>query len=233
MMKQRVPLVSRLVVSLAVALAVLAIPCDVAYQQYWGSAARIPQEVTLVDIAKVRKAIEAYRHERHSLPKTLRGLPPAENEYVHVDESGVPFDWWRRPLHYWTNGNHYRVTSYGRDGKPGGVGFDCDLSSDDLGTQQTPTTSWWSLAKLPKQARPTFGQFLSDRGERNIQGSTGMILVCALGGMAAFVLSIREIGVPMSRGEAPTRRWVRLLIAIGGTLSMALVIAAVHVPSGH
>ena len=227
-MQDRVPLLPRLLISLVVGLVVLTISFVVAWRQYSEVAVHLHQSWTLGDIWEIQKAIDAYRQEKHALPKTLRGLRRVEGGYFTTDPTVMPLDEWRRPLHYWTDGTHYRVTSYGRDGKPGGVGFDYDLSSDDLRvTVDAHGDRSLSLSELPEEAMPTFRQFLTDRA------STGMILTCILAGAVAFVLGFRTLGT-----RAPSRggfwaRVVRLVIITAATVFVAMVITVFHVPSGH
>jgi hypothetical protein len=229
-LETRVPLTRRLVASLVVGLLVLLLSLGVAYQQYCNSFARIRQKSTLATIGRVQRAVKAYHQARHAFPETLQHLPAAGNADFHRDRTDTPVDYWRQPLHYWTDGTHYRVTSYGRDGKPGGVGFDYDLSAGDSRTAQMAPTDWWHVM-LPEQSRPTFGQFLTDTGRRpedrngGAVDSTGMVLTCLLASMAGF-------GVTLSQ----TRRRVRtrsLLKTLVGTLVVAVFMALCERPSGH
>jgi hypothetical protein len=179
----------------------------------------------------VVEAIEAYRQEKHVLPKSLSGLPRAT---ARLDETGAPADSWRRPLHYWTDGTRYRITSYGYDGKPAGVGLDYDLSSDDLAKDQEE--GWW---KLPLEARATFRQFATDRGliytaDGYLHGSgRPMFLTSILTGAVAFVLAFCTIG-----GSAPVRRHLgslvlRLIVTAAATLFVGICLAGLNGPSAH
>lgn len=155
-------------------------------------------------------------------------MPPATSR---VDSRGEPIDWWRRPLHYWTDGTHYRVTSYGRDGRPGGVGLDYDLSSDDLESGRTSTHAW---PRIPKQATPTFRQFLSDRGDERYPGSGRMMaLMCALAGLVAFVFGFVTLGAAVQTRQGVRGTLRRLVITIVGTVFLAMIITTLHVPTGH
>jgi general secretion pathway protein G len=49
--------------------------------------------------------------------------------------SSTPKDPWNNPYQYVSpgpNGRDYEITSYGRDGKPGGEGYDADISTSTL-----------------------------------------------------------------------------------------------------
>jgi len=218
--------------SLVLGLLVAIISFHVAYQRFCdpGLVIRDHQRITLRYISEVAEAIEAYRQEKHALPKTLRDAAAS----VPMDETGAAVDLWRRPLHYWTDGTDYRVTSYGRDGKPGGLGLDYDLSRDDLPKDAALHGSPWSSWKLPQQSTPTFGQFVTDRGEFAHTGSGRMlVLMSLLAGLVAVVLAFRTIG-----RSAPVRRNVgalalNLIVITAAALFIGTVIAAFHVPSGH
>ena len=229
--RARVALVPRLLTSLLVGIVVFAISCGVFWNTYLNSVIRVPQELTLDEIARGTEAVDTFRREKHSLPRELTDLP--QETFRYSDETGAPADWWRRPLDYWTDGTHYRITSYGYDGEPGGVGLHYDLSSDDV---EKDNEEW---GRLPPEARVTFEQFATDWGlihstGRYVHGSGGaMFLTSVFAGIVAFVLGFVSLGSAMR-----TRRGVwailrRLAITIIGTVFLATIIATIHVPSGH
>lgn len=74
------------------------------------------------------------------LPETLEGFDDAR---LHE-----ALDGWGRPLVYESSSKEFAFISYGRDGKLGGVGLDCDL------THKRPD---------PPEARPVFSRFLQGR----------------------------------------------------------------------
>jgi len=233
----QVPLVRRLLVSLAVGLLVFGISSHVALRQFRGSTVRWTKQFTLRDMARVRNAVEEYRQREGVLPKALSDLLPVSRR---VDETDWLLDrWWGRgrPLNYWTDGTGYRITSYGRDGKPGGVGLDYDLSTDDLPKKGQDTTP----PEFPRQAIPTFGQFATDEGiptphVPSFTSGSGrmMFLGSILSGAVAFFL-----GFLTTRRALPTRRgrWGlagRLLVTTAGTLFVATsYIVPLHLASGH
>ena len=233
--QQRVPLVPRLLVSLVVGLLVLILSTYLAFGQFCASAIRYPQSLTLERIGRLGEAIEAYRQEKHILPKSLRDLP---EEAVVVDETGAPVDWWHRALEYWTDGTHYRITSYGYDGKPGGLGLDYDVSSDDL-DEDEGSQAMRRWAGLPRETTPTFRQFASDRGlirtvASHMHGSGRMMLVTSiLAGVVAFILAFRTMGATAPVGRNTVFLVLRLVVTVAATLFIGMMIAVFHVPSGH
>jgi hypothetical protein len=229
----RMPRRWRLLVSGLIGVLVFGIGCEVGYRQYCSSAVRYDQSLTLRDIDRGVKAIEAYREEHHALPKAL-----SEVEWTggQVDRDGTPLDWWRRPLHYSTDGTRFQIVSYGQDGKPGGTGLDYDLSTADLpkAREQWSEGAYASNSDLPRQTVPTFHQFVTYDSHSNSGSGRMMFLMSILAGVVASVLSLREIGKPVSGEEASMPRWLRLFIIIGGTLLIAIMyLIPLHVPSGH
>ena len=233
--QRRVRLVPRLLVSLVVGLLILAVSAYLAFQDYCDSAIRTPQRTALEDIAEVGEAIEEYRQEKHVLPKALRDLP---KETHCVDETGAPVDRWGRPLHYWTDGTDYRVTIYGYDGKPGGVGLDYDLSTDDIEEERdSKVTGQWR--RLPLETSPTFKQFATDRGriyslDGYLHGSgLPMLLTSIVTGVVAFILAFLCIGGTLPTGRSLRSRVVTLIVTVAAALFTGMLIAQLHVPSGH
>ena len=225
---ERMPLGPRLVISLVSGLLALTVSCCVAYRSFVGSVIRHAPEVTLSDISRITRAIEAYRQEKHALPKSLGDLPTVN---VRSDREGQYVDWWGRPLHYRVDDDHYRVTSYGDDGEPGGVGPDYDLSSDDL-TRTALTQN--SYPPLPRLSRPTFSQFVNHRGWMAPGGSgQTMFILCLLTGVVVSVLTFREVDRAPPAGQGMWSRAIRLLFTVGGTLFIAMLIILIHKPSGH
>jgi hypothetical protein len=238
--KGHMPILPRLLVSLAVGLLVFVISSHAAFQQFCVLSFRYrpSQKWTLQDIGRVRDAVEAYRQLEGVLPKKLNDFPPATSR---VDKTGWPLDWWsgQQRLNYWTDGTHYRISSYGLDGKPGGVGFDYDLSTDDLLKYEPPkygrsiTSPTW-----PRQANPTFQQFVTDRGYPVNSGQSGsgrmMFLSSILAGAVAFFLGFWTTRRTLPIHRDPRAIIVGLLITTLGTLFIALMyIIPLHAPAGH
>ena len=221
------PLTTRIQVSLLIGLIVFGVSCWTAYSLYYRtSIIRYDQTGTLTTIYRVTEAIDAYQKEHHQLPTTLRELP----DLPYRNEEGLPIDRWRRPLIYWTDGTHYRVTSYGRDGKPGGVGLDFDLT-DALAKM---TEGSHSSKGLPPQAVPTFQQFLTDRGGHYTGSGFGMLLMCVLTGIVTFILGLvttRPMMITRSGKWGQIRRY--LVIAAVTFLLAVMYLIPLHIPSGH
>jgi general secretion pathway protein G len=168
------------------------------------------QYATRSTLAAIQDAIRQYQKNFGALPKSLAEVPEITNTVP--TQLGQPVDGWKRPLMYSTTGTQWVVQSYGRDGRPGGVGLDGDLSSD---------------APYPKSANLTLGQFFQAPRCRK------MILTSVLCGLLSFGLTSLTVKKP------PTTRMgvIGLLAALGLTAFAAIVVASVitilHIPSGH
>jgi general secretion pathway protein G len=93
------------------------------------------------DIRTISGALDSYRLDNFKYPTTEQGLQalvkqPADPTITNYATGGylrtVPKDPWGNPYVYVTpgaDGRDYDITSYGRDGKPGGEGPDADIST--------------------------------------------------------------------------------------------------------
>jgi len=197
------------------------------FRRYVGSAVRGRQQATLYGMAHVEAAITAYQQASGTLPKTLGDIPDLA---AHVDDEGQPVDHWRRPLHYRVEGTRHRLVSYGRDGKPGGVGLDYDLSNADL--PREAEIRWPRV--LPRQSAPTFRQFLTDRGGNASGGSGGMMaLMSLLSGATAFALAFQVLRGAAKDSRRSVSLFSELLATVVITLIGGVAIAWFHLPTGH
>jgi general secretion pathway protein G len=96
------------------------------------------------DIATVMQALKLYKLDNFRYPTTEQGLQalvtqPNDPTITNYRAGGylpsLPKDPWNNPYQYVSpgpNGRDYEITSYGRDGKPGGEGYDADISTSTL-----------------------------------------------------------------------------------------------------
>jgi general secretion pathway protein G len=96
------------------------------------------------DIRAIQTALDLYRLDNFKYPTTEQGLqalvtqptdPSITNYRSGGYLSGLPKDPWNNPYQYVSpgaNGRDYDIISYGRDGKPGGEGYDADISTSTL-----------------------------------------------------------------------------------------------------
>jgi hypothetical protein len=152
--------------------------------------------------------IESYRKEFGHLPSTLNDLT---NITGGIGLSNFS-DGWEHPLVYSTEGTNYLIKSFGRDGKPGGKGLDCDVTSRD--------------PNPPESALP-LKQFLFD-----VQ--TGpMLVTSAVSGFITFFLTILLVKKPDFSRAGLKDLVLRIGVVVIGATVIAGFMAALHVPVKH
>ena len=114
----------------------------------------VPLIIDKVDVAKVKRAqsdiraiqtaLDLYRLDNFKYPTTEQGLQalvkqPADPTITNYAASGylksLPKDPWGNVYQYaspGTDGRDFDIITYGRDGKPGGEGYDADISTSTL-----------------------------------------------------------------------------------------------------
>jgi general secretion pathway protein G len=114
----------------------------------------VPQIIDKVDQAKVKRAqsdiraietaLDLYRLDNFKYPTTEQGLQalvkqPADPTLTNYNPNGylksLPKDPWGVVYVYASpgaDGREYDIITYGRDGKPGGEGYDADISTSTL-----------------------------------------------------------------------------------------------------
>ena len=96
------------------------------------------------DIRAIQTALDLYRLDNFKYPTTEQGLQalvkqPVDPTITNYRSGGylgsMPKDPWNRPYQYVSpgaDGRDYEITSFGRDGQPGGEGYDADISTSTL-----------------------------------------------------------------------------------------------------
>lgn len=96
------------------------------------------------DIRAIQTALDLYRLDNFKYPTTEQGLQalvtqPVDPTLTNYRAGGylptLPQDPWNHPYVYVSpgaDGRDYDIISYGRDGKPGGEGYDADISTSTL-----------------------------------------------------------------------------------------------------
>jgi general secretion pathway protein G len=114
----------------------------------------VPQIIDKVDVAKVKRAqsdiraiqtaLDLYRLDNFKYPTTEQGLQalvkqPNDSTLTNYAAAGylksLPKDPWGNVYQYaspGSDGRDYEIITYGRDGKPGGEGYDADISTATL-----------------------------------------------------------------------------------------------------
>lgn len=205
----------RVGISTTVGVLVAAIATVVAWRNIgWMSNFRPEQALTRHLLETMEPLIETYRAETKTLPQSWGELHHTVEDYSFThNKDGIPLDGWGHPFLYSVKDGHPVITSYGRDGKPGGIGFDHDLSSDDKST--------------PRENGPTFIQFALHPSAR------GVLLTCLACGIGAFWLSMTTVTPSALHGRATLLLVVKLALTILGTLIVAAVLSIFHIPNHH
>jgi len=205
----------RLLISVLTAALVTVISCVVAWQGVGTMSNFRPRESATMDaLADIERMIEVYRRDANSLPESLAELNSVNEAYhqFKVDADSMPLDAWGRPFVYAIDGNNFTVMSYARDGKPGGVGLDGDLSTD---------TVWPRKFVLP------FGQFIFHPPAR------GVVVTCLVTGFVVFFLCALTVDPSGLRLGGIVAVAVSLIVTTFGAVIAALFIIALHIPNHH
>lgn len=167
------------------------------------------QRVTERRMYDLQTSVELYQELAETIPRDLDDL--RTHNLIRDGQQDV-LDAWGHPLQYTVDGDTYTITSFGRDGAPGGVGLDADLTHD------TP---------YPPLATPTFTQKLLHPVTQSV------IATCAITGMLTSILCWL-----LARPDWLTRpKILSLAIPIGavvfGATIVGLILALIHVPPFH
>jgi general secretion pathway protein G len=107
--------------------------------RYFAQVGKSQVKAARAQIDALGKALDTYRLDVGHLPTTEQGLaalntaPQGEQNWAGPYLSkDVPLDPWGNPYVYaqpGTHNNDYDLTSYGKDGRPGGTGENADLGN--------------------------------------------------------------------------------------------------------
>lgn len=168
------------------------------------------QTATRAYIIWMGRTVNDYRAENKTFPPDLQTVWPGEPDQPPM------VDGWKRPLLYSVRNNRLLIQSLGRDGIPGGVGLDADLSN----LNSRPTSAALPLAQ---QLEHPLGRTF--------------IAIALLCGVLAAAIVFPTLG----RIPVDTRSWPLLALQLVLTFLLAslmaavgaMFIAAAHIPSGH
>ncbi len=105
-----------------------------------GALNKARQKEAYIQIKEVTKQLESYNVDCTQYPTTEQGLqaltqnPGSEacpNWGPEPYLKSVPKDPWGTPYAFESDGSKFVLKSYGKDRKPGGSGYDRDITSDD------------------------------------------------------------------------------------------------------
>ena len=84
------------------------------------------------DLSALADLIEEYRDAHSRLPESLKSMTQVNRTNGQPFLRRIPLDPWGNPYQFnKTENGRFHLVSYGRNGLPGGSGYDSDLKSDD------------------------------------------------------------------------------------------------------
>jgi general secretion pathway protein G len=199
----------RVLIAIGVGLVVCGISLFVAWQNARDADAFTEQALTRHLLRQFSQTITQYQRVFHAAPRSMEELLAMTNGF---QGSPLMIDGWERPFLFSSDGTNCLITSYGRDGRPGGIGLDSDLTS----------RSWRTKVSLA-----TFLQFLQAQSTRKMTAS------CILCGGLAFLLSLFTIKTSELKGSGLIIVATKLGATIIGAVIVASIISVFHIPSGH
>jgi hypothetical protein len=210
-------LVLRGLIALIMGFVISGISLRTAWRQSSDSFAWSDQVFTAYKLEAIGNAVIAFKQASNACPENFEQLQAIEKtlptiQQYDFDISEGFIDDWKRPFIFSTVGTNCVILSYGRDGKPGGIGIDCDLTS---------------LDPCPRKSIPTFGQFWANNRTRET------IKWCFICGAMAAVLSLLTVRVPSLTKHGLNILTVSLIVTLVGTIFVASFITVLHIPSGH
>ncbi len=166
------------------------------------------QAITRHTLTQINKAVADYRLTHHALPRSLSQLKTAtaDGDYSRYH------DGWGHPFVYAVQGTHFLVVSYGRDGKPGGTGWDMDLTSDN---------------PHPPNDELTFRQFLT------YPETQDLVQWACISGILAGLLCWFTVQPQTLTWRSALGLAGQVLVTLAAAALIALVITGLHYPSGH
>jgi hypothetical protein len=168
--------------------------------------------VTRCKMEDIDAAISQYKEKTGGLPRSLGELIPA-NPHLFNGKDGNIIDAWGRPFLYSVEGDTYVMKSLGRDGKPGGVGLDCDLTNTD---------------RFPPGSGVTLGQFYTQ------PPAPTAVMASTTCGILAFFLSLLTVKPYNLRREGIAGLLLKIGLTAVGAVVVSFIISFYYLMiSGH
>lgn len=120
-------------VELMVVVSIIAILATIVGVYVLGAMDEGDQAKAKAEIRNLMTAVEMYRMKFKSYPDSLEALVNNSKGIRFLDTTRIPSDPWNNPYIYTLHGpREYTIVSYGADGRPGGSGYEADITSADL-----------------------------------------------------------------------------------------------------
>jgi len=196
-------LIPRLILASIAGLIIFTIGFNAAWESTKGQAATTQRQARRY-LNMVNSAIQTYRKEHGKWPTSLKNI---------YDDTNFPAsDIWGHPYAYHLKENSYTLMSYGRDGKPGGVGLDSDISIND----SHPINNEISLRQLI-----------------TIPWAVNAIKGCALAGFLTFLLIFFLVRPEDFNLEGLGCILLKLVLTLFVLFYLTILMIALEYPSGH
>ena len=206
----------RILISLAAGCLVAVIACLVAWLPMRWMPNFGPKVLsTLHTFSAIESMLTQYQQDTDALPRSLAELRRIDPPYdeLNWDQDSHPLDAWGRPILYSVDGAQFTLASFGRDGKPGGVGLDADLSRPDA---------------EPEKFMIPFHQFVLHEPAR------GVIATCLACGVVVFFIGVVTIDPSAMQSKAGVVAVLTKVVAtILGAVIAAAFITVLHIPNHH
>jgi hypothetical protein len=168
------------------------------------------QEGTVLQFMHIDHAIESFGSIFEDSARTVNDVRLVYPGLFENSQNQV-LDAWGHPFHFEFKGTRLIATSYGRDGQPGGIGLDADISSD---------------RRNNANLQPTLSQFLFDLPIRPA------IVISLLSSALCFLLTLGTIKAPKFNvaGVLILALWIPLLVGLSLYFGLVMIMT---LKSGH
>ena len=174
----------------------------------------------------VSATIQGYTAAKGSPPASIAELELPTERGTH-DYTDVLHDGWGHPMAYSVHGASWTLTCYGRDGKPGGVLLDEDLSTSSGATEPPRFSGTVDYTSPQWHERPSLDQFFFELPTR------GVVAGCALSGLVSFVTALALAFSKRRRGTGAFRPAMAIAVTILMALFIGAIVCQLHIPSRH
>jgi general secretion pathway protein G len=129
-------------IEILVVLIILALIAGIVGTQLLGEAEKAKADASRIQIKSLEGALDLYRLHNSAYPTTEQGLEaliappevgriPKSWQGPYLNANAVPFDGWKNPFVYSSDGKTVIIISLGADGLEGGTELDADISNQD------------------------------------------------------------------------------------------------------
>jgi len=130
-------------IELMVVIVILGLLAGIILPRFMGESDKAKQQTARTQMAILETALKMYKLDNGVYPTTEQGLkalvelptvgnlPKNWRKGGYLEKGAVPKDPWKNEFIYVCPGSHgdFDITSLGRDGEPGGEGFDKDINN--------------------------------------------------------------------------------------------------------